>query len=325
MIPNPNVLEIAVLALRNRSGELADNVSNNNAILRYFKDKGKGKERLDGGRTIFKEIDFAQNTTAKWYSGYDLLDVSASTVFTAAEFPWKQAACVVTVNGLELSQVSGKEAVINLMESRITNAKRSMANIISQGIYSDGSGGGGKEISGLRLAIADDPTLGTYGGIDRAANPFWRNQVFRAVTDGGAPVSASNIQSYMNQLFNKTRRGMDYTDLIVADPAYYNAYWNSLTSLQRFTSTENMSVGTKSLKFQDGIDVVYESLESGILPNRMYFLNTDYLFYSVHKSREFVPLPERSAINQDAMTLPIVWMGNLTGSNMARQGVLNDL
>lgn len=325
MIPNPQVLEIAVLALRNRTGELADNVSNNNALLRTFNDKKKGKEKLDGGRTIFKEIDFAENTTAQWYSGYELLNVSASTVFTAAEYPWRQSAVVVTVNGLEMGQVSGKEAVINLISSRITNAQRSMANIISRGIYSDGSGFGGKEIGGLRLLVADDPTLGTVGGIDRATNPFWRNQVFRSLTDGGAPANASNIQSYMNQLFNKTRRGGDYTDLIIADPAYYNAYWSSLTALQRFASPESMSAGSKTLKFQDGVDVVFESLDSGITPNRMYFLNTDYLFFSVHKSRDFAPLEERNSINQDAMTMPIVWMGNLTASNLARQGVLNDL
>ena len=55
----------------------------------------------------------------------------------------------------------------------------------------------------------------------------------------------------------------------------------------------------------------------------MYFLNTDYLKFVSHKSRNMVPLnPDRFATNQDALVKLIGWMGNMTISNRSLQGVI---
>jgi len=54
----------------------------------------------------------------------------------------------------------------------------------------------------------------------------------------------------------------------------------------------------------------------------MYFLNSDYLFLRPSKGREFMPLGEKAAINQDAIVVPVVWAGNMTCSNRALQGVI---
>ena len=50
-------------------------------------------------------------------------------------------------------------------------------------------------------------------------------------------------------------------------------------------------------------------------------LNTDYLFWRPHKDANMEPLEKRQSTNQDATVIPIVFMGNLTMSNAARQGV----
>ena len=50
--------------------------------------------------------------------------------------------------------------------------------------------------------------------------------------------------------------------------------------------------------------------------------NTDYLFFEVHSDANFVALEPRESTNQDAMARPIIFMGNLTASNCARQGIL---
>ena len=48
---SPNLSEIVTTTLRNRSGKLADNVTNNNALLNRLNKKGNVKP-VDGGRTI---------------------------------------------------------------------------------------------------------------------------------------------------------------------------------------------------------------------------------------------------------------------------------
>lgn len=321
-MPSPNLGEIVTTTLRNRSGTLQDNTTKNNAVLSRLKQKGRIKP-VDGGRTIVEEMDYAENATFMWYSGYDQLNVSPSDVITAAEFNYAQAAVAVSMSGLEELQNAGKEQIIDLLEGRMENAMRTMSNNISLGMYSDGTGYGGRQIGGLQLLLADNPTTGTIGGINRANWVFFRNQKFSGLTDGGAAVTALNIQSYMNQLWLRTVRGADKPDLIIADNNYFNLYWSSLQSIQRITSDGQGQAGFSSLKYMSA-DVVFDGGVGGGCPaNHMYFLNTDYLKYRPHRRRNMVPIGgERLSVNQDAMVKLIGFAGNMTLSNALVQGVL---
>src|SRR5215472_10994080 len=188
---SPNLSEIVTTTLRNRSGETADNVSRNNALLRRLRARGKRKP-FEGGRTIVQEIEYANNQTYLRYSGYQALNIAPSDVFTAAEFPIRQAAVAVSMSGLEQIQNSGKEQVIDLLEGRIRNAQHTAANGLSFDIYSDGTQAG--QINGLQALIPQNPTTGVVGGIDRQTWTFWQSQKFSCTTDGGAAVTAANIQ-----------------------------------------------------------------------------------------------------------------------------------
>ena len=319
---SPNLSEIVTTTLRNRSKKLADNVTENNALLYRMKQNGKVKP-VSGGQKIVQELEYAENGTYKRYSGYETLDISPSDVFTAAEFEWKQAAVAVSISGLEQLQNSGKEALIDLLEARISNAERTMQNNITADLYSDGTSDGGKQIGGLQLLVADDPTTGTVGGINRATWSFWRNQTVDMSSDVGAAASAGNIQQGMNMLYLECSRNNDHPDLIVADDNYFRHYWESLQAIQRITSDKMGKAGFQSLQFM-GADVVFDGGQGGSCPsNHMYFLNTNYIHFRPHKERYFAPLdPDRYATNQDAMVKLIGFAGNMTLSNAKLQGVL---
>lgn len=321
---SPNLDEITTTTLRNRTGKLADDVSKNNALLKRLREKGNMK-LVSGGRTIVQELEYAETATFKRYSGYDSLNTSASDVFSAAEFNWKQAAVAVVISGLEQVQNSGKEAIIDLLESRIKNAERTMINNIATDAYSDGSADGSKQIGGLQLLVADTPTSGSVGGINRATYTFWRNISFDATTDGGAAATSANIQSYMNRVFVQLVRGADGPDLIVADNAYWRLYLESLQAIQRITDSGMGEAGFRSLKYMNA-DVVLDGGYGGGAPtNHMYFLNTNYIYLKAHRDRNFAPLnPDRFSVNQDAMVKYIVFAGNMCLSNAFLQGVLKD-
>lgn len=320
--PSAAMTEIVTTTLRNRTGKLADNVSKNNALLRRLKGKGKVKP-VSGGRTIVQEIEYAENGTFKRYSGYEMLDIAPSDVFTAAEFNWAQAAVAVSISGLEQIQNAGEERIIDLLESRIGNAERTIVNNIALDCYSDGTADGGRQIGGLQLLVANSPTSGTIGGIDRSAWSFWRNQIFSGLNNGGAAVSSANIQSYMNRLWVQMVRGADRPDLIVADNNFYRLYLESLQAIQRIASEDKAMVGFDALKYMSA-DVVLDGGYGGGSPtNSMYFLNTDFIYFRPAASRNFVPIgDDRYAVNQDAMVKLIGFAGNLTMSNAFLQGVL---
>ncbi len=321
---DPNLSEIVTTTLRNRTGKLADNVTKNNALLMRLRKRGKVKP-VSGGRTIVQELEYAENGTYKRYSGYELLNIAPSTVFTAAEFNYAQAAVAISISGLEELQNAGENAIIDLLESRVGNAERTLVNNIALDCYSDGTADGGKQIGGLALLVDITPSTGTVGGIDAATWSFWRNVAFDATSDGSAAATSTNIQSYMNRVYLQLVRGTDKPDLIVAGNEYYRLYLESLQAIQRVTSDEMAQAGFESLKYM-GADVVLDGgYGGGCDTQRMYFLNTNYIYFRPHTARNFAPIgSEREAVNQDAMVKLIGFAGNMTVSNRFLQGVLDD-
>lgn len=318
---SPGLSEVITTTLRNRSGVIADNMSDNNAILFRLNKRGRVKP-VSGGRTIVRELTYAENSTFQRYSGYEVLNTSPSDVISAAEFDWKQASVAVTISGLEAAQNSGPDALLDLLETRIEVAEKTMQNNLSADMYSDGTASGGKQIGGLQLLVADTVTSGTVGGINQGTYTFWRNQTYSATASGGSAASASNIQRYMNTLYQRCSRQTDKPDLIIADTNYYNFYLASLQAIQRITSDEMAQAGFQSLKYM-GADVVFDGGIGGGCPaNHMYFLNTNYLFWQPHRDRNMVPLDKVNSLNQDASVQLIIWMGNMTASNRQLQGVI---
>jgi hypothetical protein len=323
--PSATMGEIVTTTLRNRTGKLADDVSKNNALLGRLKKKGKVKP-VSGGRTIVQEMEYAENGTFKRYSGYESLNIAPSDVFTAAEYNYAQAAVAISMSGLEMLQNSGPEAIIDLLESRISNAEKTLTNNIALDCYSDGSADGGRQIGGLQLLISKTPTSGVVGGIDRSTTvgSFFRNQAFSSLNNGGSAATSANIQSYMNRLYLQLVRGADQPDLIVADNNYYRLYLESLQAIQRIASEDSAMIGFNALKYMNA-DVVLDGGFGGGAPvSTMYMLNTDYLYFRPHADRNFTPIgDDRYATNQDAMVKLIGFAGNLTLSNGFLQGVLS--
>lgn len=325
----PNLTDIVTTTIQNRSGKLADNTLRNNALLQYLNKKGNVKP-FSGGNVILQELMYTDPNTqnASSYSGYDVIDITPNSPLTAPQYDIKQYAAAVTISGLDQLQNSGKEAIIDLLEGRMMVAEKQLMNQISAGVYSDGTGNGGKDITGLAAAISTTPTTGTYGGINRATWAFWRNVAFSAATDGGAAATSANIQSYMNRTLLQTVRGTDAPDLAVADNNYYRLFLESMQAIQRVTSEDDAASGFSSLSYFGAGKKMSVRLDGGIggsIPaNRMYFLNTDYIFFRPHRDRNMVAIGgERQSVNQDAIVKLIGWAGNLTTSGAQFQAVLS--
>lgn len=315
----PNVSDIIATTIENRSKKTADNVTKNNALLAKLKQGGRIKT-FSGGTKIYQELTFAENSNAGFYSGYDILPVGVSDVISAAEFNIKQAAVPVVISGLEMLQNAGKERMIDLMETRISVAESTLANLICGSLYSDGTGSGGKEIDGLNAAVPVDPTTGTYGGINRATWTFWRSKISDQTAANG--LDPTKIQGYWNALWASLVRGMERPDLIMVDSTVWAAYQASLQTLQRFTSPETGNLGFPTLKFMDA-DVCLDGGIGGFCPaGTAFFLNSKYLHYRPHSQRNMVPLSpnRRYATNQDAEVQILAWAGNLTCSGSQFHG-----
>lgn len=308
--------ELVSTTYRNHRKEVADNVSYHNALFRRMTEKGRIRLE-DGGLSIVTPLDYAQNSTYQRYSGFDVLNVAASDVISAAEYAWRQVAVNVAASGLEIRTNSGSNRIINFVKAKIKNAQRSMANGLSGDLYSDGTAS--NQMNGIQAIVADAGT-GTVGGINSTTFSFWQNQV-RDASDNSVTVSAATIEAgMMLPLWLACTRGNDTPDLIVMDSNYFTFYETSQSSLKRYAPSDEGKGGMISMKYKTA-DVFFDSSASGVPSNHMYFLNTDFLELVAHQDANMEIMPELRSVNQDALVIPILFQGNLVCSNRARQGV----
>jgi hypothetical protein len=317
--PNAVFTELVTTTFRKHRKDLKDNVSNHNALYRRLVDRKRYRPE-DGGLSIVCGLDYAENGTYQRYSGYDVLNIGASDVMTAAEYQWRQIAMSVVASGQELRINNGGSRIINLAKSRMTNAMRTFKNNFSADMYGDGTLA--NQIDGLQKLVADNGQ-GTVGGINSATWTFWRNQVQSAAApiQGGSAVTvdATTIEKQWLYLWLELTRGDDRPDLIVCSNDRFAVYEQSQLSIKRYTDEVKAVGGFQALKYKTA-DVIYDG-GSGIPSAHSYFLNTDYLELVVHKDADLEVMEEMRPVNQDAAVIPILWMGNMTCSNRSLQGV----
>jgi hypothetical protein len=324
MAGNPNYASIFTTTIESRTRKLADNVGKNNALLYKLREKGNLKT-VSGGTKILQELDFTENTSSGWYSGWDTLTVAPVETMTAAEYAIKEAYVTMAISGLEIAQNRAKEQMIDLMEARITNGEKTLNNLLAVGVYSDGTAASGKQIGGLAYLVANAPATGTVGNINRATDTWWRNASKSATTDYGGAKTSTNILSYYNKFFNSLVRGADAPDLLVADALDYGMVMDAAQDRQILTNSKMAELGFTNMKYRTA-DLVLDGGIGGNCPaSTTYFLNTDYLFYRPMAGYDVTTMKtggERVPFNQDGILEIIGFKGNMTMSNAQLQGVL---
>lgn len=318
--PNSTWTEALTHTLNSRTKKLSDNITNNSALFSRLKSKGR-KRTVDGGVSILQELEYAENGTGMWYDGYETLNISPSDIATAAEFSWKQYAVNIIMSGKEMMINSGRARMIDLMRSRVGNAEKTFTNAMAAGVYAAGTGTSGKEMGGLQLLVADTNT-NTVGGISGSTYSWWKN-VSYDLSSLSSTASTTNIQTHMNATYVQLVRNNEAPDMILSDSSYYKTYLGSLQTIQRIVDDKMAQAGFTNLKYM-GADVVLDGGRGGSCPaDRMYFLNTDYLFLRPHEQRDVVNVEgEMDSINQDAVVRRLLWMGNMTCSNRFMQAVM---
>lgn len=318
-----NIGQVVTTTLRKRMPDIIDNMSDN--VPFYNRVRQRNNMKVGGGRDIVMPLDYAENSSFQWYSGYETVNIGINDIIDAAVYDWKQASVAVSFSGLELLRNSGREALIKVTSAKINNARRTFTNQMGAGVHAAGTGSGGKEIGGLGLLV---PTVNTntVGGIDANTYTWWQNNVTDFSTVNGGTTTAANIQTPMRSMYAGLTRNSDKPDLILMSSTYFNFYWGSLTAIQQITRTDEGRSGFRSLLFVDA-DVVNEGgvggnmSESSVTNATMFMLNTEYIGLFTHSDRNIeIVGGERQAVNQDAHVQLMLWAGNMWVTNRQLQG-----
>jgi hypothetical protein len=314
--------EILSLALEDRSAGYQDLVSNSNALLHIIQKK-KNWQTYSGPR-IRERLLYNKSGSGVFYNGFDLLNSIPVELFNDAEYLPKMVAVAVTLTNEEILNNSGANQLEDVMEAHITAAENELQDIVDASLQSNGTNFGGKEFSGLQLAIPTLNTTGVYAGIDRAANPIWRTSYFSATNMDagiGTTVSSTTIRPFLNEIMTKRSRNKKGADLMLMSADHYAAYDAATVAIQKIENESGLGkLGFQSLKYF-GAGRSAEIVQDGGIGSNMpigttYGLDTDALKMRYHPERNFDKIGRSMMpINQDAVVQYIGFMGELTLNN----------
>lgn len=315
--------QILSMALEDRSSGYQDLVSNNNALLATL--KRKGLWHTYSGPRIRQTLQIAKNV-AQWYSGYDQLLNPALDLFNDAYYDPKMVVVPVILSMQEILNNEGEAQLMDVYDSYIDAAERSLEDAMDVAIYSDGTANGGKQLTGLATAVPIVNNTGVYGGIDRASATIWQTKTYDAQSANatiGTQVNSTTVRPWLNYIMNKQSRGKQWADLLIMSPEHYAAYDAATIAIQRQTNETSLGqLGFSSIEYIGGGKRAEIVLDGGIgsnMPaNTTFGLNTDTLRVRYNSARNFDNLFEgdgQMPIDKDAIAQFIGWMGELTMTN----------
>jgi len=302
---DPNLGVILSTTLKNHRKTLTDNVHKSNATFAWLKENGVIKEE-DGGERIVEPLMYGKNTTAGSYDGYETLDTTPQTGIDAAEYNWKQYSVSISISGKEERQNNGERRIIKLLDAKVKQAEMSLREIMTTGLFSNGTGNGGRNLTGLEAMVA---ATGVYGGIDSSTYTWWAAGVESTSEALGLPK--------MRTAYNAASiGGQDTPDLIVTTQTLFEKYEGLGTAsiqLQAPAVKKMLDLGFQTQAFKGTPMVWDEQCPAGT----MYFLNTKHMKLVVHKDANFETTDFVKPENQDARVAQILFMGNLTCNRRA--------
>jgi hypothetical protein len=249
----------------------------------------------------------------------------AIDLFNDAVFDPKMVVIPIILSMQEILNNEGEAQLLDVFQTYIEAAEKALEDAMDQGIYSDGTANGNKQITGLAAAVPIANTTGIYGGIDRSTAIIWRTQTFDANSflAGATQVSSTTIRPMLNAVMTKQSRGRDFADLLVMSPEHYAAYDAATVAIQRQQNETSLGkLGFSALEYIGGGKRAEIVLDGGIgsnMPSNTTFgINTDSMRLRYHPSRNFDRLFDdggQMPIDKDAIAQFIGWMGELTMVN----------
>lgn len=232
---------IATAYERTFGGKPTDNIHTSQALVRALGEKGF-KEQAGGGRLIEAGILYAENTTHAMIASTDPIDTTAIPVFDVFRVNWKTCAGTFSHSYEEKLTTQGSEAKFSLVAEGLAGSRKSHLGTVNRELWITGTPGA-NQFTALPTWIAETPTSGTVGGINRAVWTFARNRTSAGTNSGTA---YNELINALNANFNLCALGgteMAPTALITS---------STISAALEGRMIQNVRYGTEDMRGMNG-------------------------------------------------------------------------
>jgi len=314
-----NIDEILATTVSSYMKKMADNIYIRIPTLNFLIKKGKKHSELISGVSLVVPIKYKKNSTAMFYSGDDVLDITTQNNYTAAQYLWKQAAAAVTLNGLEATMNRGKQALINLVNERLLDAEESGQQMLAAALFNTNPGA--DDLLPISQLVDASSSI---GDIASASNPWWQANVISSGSFSAEGVAdMRNLYNTLSQYGTETATTEgDLPDVVVTTQQIHQFYEGTLVPQERFTSTDQGDAGFGKLLFK-ATPIVWDPADTntGVL----YMLNTNHIELVVGEGKEWFPSKWIESQTQDKKVCRLVWIGCLYCNARRNNGKLTGI
>lgn len=330
-----------------------DNIFKDHVLLEVLKSKGCITTQ-DGGERIRIPVEYAANSTADSYGGYDQLDTTPQDEFSTLWYEWKQLASSVSISGLEEAQNKGEHAIFGLLSAKANNSLMSLRELlnyqllgktVASGVWSSGTGAmagsSNTDVEPIPAALSRDPSESAIiGNVNKNTHSWWRTfsaNLGNGTAEYNETIFASCttwalILQYLNKLYNNASRGGGgKPDCMIASQGAYEVFEAALRDKTRYTQQSEGSLAFDNIMFKTGCPMYWDEMmpdiytgvvhDSGSFAKEsVYVLNTKFMKLVIESDHNFVSTPFVRPENQDAKASQILFYGNLTFSNLRKFG-----
>ena len=305
------------------SGKLYDNVFDATPFWAWM-NGGNRIKRVRSGYELTTGVLAESNSTAGSYAGYETLDTTPQEGMTRTYLDPKQYSVSISISGDELTANAGEAEILDLWNAKIEQGELSIANKLSEGAFSDGTGNSSKDLTGLQAMVDSTPTASTYAGINRANATWWRNQ---AATSVGA--AATNLISNLRTQYNNCAQGKGVMstrpDAIFTTQTVHEALEAILFPMFQFAGGSGESGANAGVT-----DLYYKAAEviwdADVPSGELYLLDSRCIWLAVFPGRDLMSREEmQKPVNQDALVTQVLFKGNLMTPAVKKLGVMTGI
>lgn len=289
----------------------AEILQRNTFFMSRFRVRGSTAEKIKW------RVHTSGNNSRGSYGELDNLGTPGMQGYITAELQWKLNKILVEVSGLAQAISAGEGFVVDLLQNELEEALPDLQEEINSQLLSDGTGNGGKDITGIQAMIDDGTDVATYAGINRGTQPLW--QSYRNDNSGGGN------RALTMALMRDVKRTVESHPRNGRVSAIYTgaALWDTYGVLLKGTDDDNRSFNDNIMVLAGGYQALsFEGLPVVNIPgypaNRMDFVDERWFEYYV--LRNFVT--EQLAKTKDVDTFFTKHYSQARCKDPYKQGVL---
>jgi hypothetical protein len=215
------------------------------------------KEVAAAKQYISEQIRDKYQSNFQWFNGAQVVTYNRRHTIQQTQFPWRSAHDGVSIDEDRLIQhgitvtdggpggaASGSEISIltNLLEEQMEVLRLGFEERFSKFLHLDGTSST-DALAGLDALVSTAPTTGTLGGISRATNPWWRNQVSTGID---ATVATGTFLDKMELIWRQMVRNGGRPNKIIVGGDFYDAFRNFM--LKTYGKMDFGAVGFKRVQ-----------------------------------------------------------------------------